>query len=699
MFMSVNIIDVNLAICITASIFCAGTGCLALAHDVRSPVYRSFALGMAALTAETILSYLAMNASMPDQAIVWSRLSLNAAALAPGSWLAFSLSYARRNFDEFSRSWKWALIAAFVVPVGLTTLGWNNLFRAYAEVSENGNWVIPLSLCGYGFYLIVLLCSVLILANLEKTLMASHGAIRWQIKLSVLGAGVLFAAAIYVCAHVLMFSALGTGVFSFNGVILIFANILFIISAIRSELRDVRIYVSRDVFRGSFAIPVIGAYLLGVGLFAKLTSYLGISRLALGGGLIIFSVLLGAALLLSGSVRYRILRFIHIHFLRPYYDYRKIWTDFTRKTSSLVDIDHVCAAIVKTVSDAFSSSVVTIWLFEESLDRPAFGASSTPVVEDAQGVEKLAVPLLGFMRDQRAPLDMENASAMPPGISTQLLKKAGIRYCVSLRAGGQFIGLLTMNERAGPPFSVEDFDLLQTFADQAAGLILNHKLFESLGQAREIEAFQALSSFFAHDLKNIASTLSLTLSNLPLHYDDPEFRTDTLKIITKSLEKIRSMCSRLSALDRKFELHVRECDFNELVRSALSNLKLGNMLVTDLGPVPGTSLDPEQIQKVLLNLVLNACESSRNGTEILVSTCREGDYLRLSVTDRGCGMSREFMSKSLFRPFKTTKKGGSGIGLYQSRMIVEAHGGRVEARSREGHGSTFSVFLPLKGQN
>jgi signal transduction histidine kinase len=101
------------------------------------------------------------------------------------------------------------------------------------------------------------------------------------------------------------------------------------------------------------------------------------------------------------------------------------------------------------------------------------------------------------------------------------------------------------------------------------------------------------------------------------------------------------------------------------------------------------------MQKVVLNFILNANESAPDGTEVRISTCRQGDHLLLSVTDRGRGMSKEFMDKSLFHPFKTTKAGGSGIGLYQCRMIVEAHGGRIEVQSREGHGSTFTVVLPL----
>jgi len=682
---------------LAAVILSAATGSLALARDIRSPAYRAFALGMAALIAEAVLSYLSLRAVMPGEALRWFKWSLGAAAFIPGSWLLFSLSYARLNYNEFSGTWKWALIGSFAVPLVLVFLGWDYLFSGYPKGAADGNWVIPIGWSGYCLHICLLLGSVLILANLEKTLRTSYGAIRWQIKFSILGAGILFAARVYTSAHVLLFWAASTEVFTTNSIILVIANTLLIISAVRNRMRDVKVYVSQDVLHGSLTFLLIGVYLLGVGVFAKVTVYFGAGHALFENGLIVFMALLGiAVLLLSEKMRYRIRRFVLLHFKRPYYNYQKIWTDFTQKTTSLVEIDHVCSAIVKTVSETFSASRVSIWLCVENLHKPAIAASTAFSPSEAEEMEELAVPLIEGMRDQRAPLDFRSSEASAiAGTSTELLEKAGIRYCAPLVAGGEFLGMLTLNDRTGPAFSIEDFDLLKTLADQAAGLILNHKLFESLGRAREMQAFQAVSAFVAHDLKNVASALSLTLTNLPRHYDNPEYRADALKSISKSVAKIQNMYSRLSALDEKFELHRCECDLNELVSNTISNLDLGCVLVTDPGPVPKASLDPEQIQKVVLNLILNAGQSAAGGTEIRIATRRKGDYLVLSVSDRGCGMSRKFMNECLFHPFKTTKERGSGIGLYQCKMIVEAHGGKMEVHSQEGCGSTFSMLLPL----
>ena len=74
-------------------------------------------------------------------------------------------------------------------------------------------------------------------------------------------------------------------------------------------------------------------------------------------------------------------------------------------------------------------------------------------------------------------------------------------------------------------------------------------------------------------------------------------------------------------------------------------------------------------------------------------------YAILKVSDNGCGMSQEFVNKDLFRPFQTTKKHGLGIGMFQSKMIVEAHGGRFEVESELGKGSTFRLLLPIEKED
>src|SRR4029077_19392919 len=103
-------------------------------------------------------------------------------------------------------------------------------------------------------------------------------------------------------------------------------------------------------------------------------------------------------------------------------------------------------------------------------------------------------------------------------------------------------------------FSVQDFDLLRCVSNQAAAGLLNSQLAQRLSQSKQLEAFQAMSAFFVHDLKNTASTLSLMLQNLPVHYQDPQFREDSLRGISKTVEHINDLISRLTVLRHDLEV-------------------------------------------------------------------------------------------------------------------------------------------------
>ena len=111
--------------------------------------------------------------------------------------------------------------------------------------------------------------------------------------------------------------------------------------------------------------------------------------------------------------------------------------------------------------------------------------------------------------------------------------------------------------------------------------------------------------------------------------------------------------------------------------------------------LPDIRLDPEQFQKVVLNLILNARDAmDGRGTLKITTSSSTAGWQTLTVSDSGSGMSPDFIRKSLFRPFQTTKKRGLGIGMFQSKMIVDAHGGRFEVESTPGIGTTFRVHLP-----
>ncbi len=147
------------------------------------------------------------------------------------------------------------------------------------------------------------------------------------------------------------------------------------------------------------------------------------------------------------------------------------------------------------------------------------------------------------------------------------------------------------------------------------------------------------------------------VQNLPVHYDNPVFRDDMLRVISASVAKMNAMCSRLTLLTHRIELHPTEADLSELVHTALAELDgtWQGILHRELQPMLPVRMDTEQLRKVLNNLMLNALEAVEQDGEIRVATAQIDRWAVLTVHDNGCGMSQEFLTRFLFEPFHTTK--------------------------------------------
>ena len=538
---------------------------------------------------------------------------------------------------------------------------------------------------------------------LEKTLQASRGRKRWQVKFLVLGIGGYIAFRIYTSSHALIFQTLNLESNVINAAALLVANLLMLISILRAGVLKMDIYPSHRLLYNSFTVMVVGVYFVALGVSAKISSrFLPYSLLSL----MVFLGLLGLfMMLLSDRMRLKTKRFISRHLSRPQYDFREIWRSFTKRTASLVQEKAFCESVVKLISEMFDVLSVSIWLVNEN--QKGFRCEGSTALSDT-GVQNLFLELNGSsalvqrLRKQSVLIDLEE-----PGDKNtlefdqahkDLFSETRIRYLAPLSAGDDLLGFISLGDPVKyRSLSLEEKDILGTIAEQVSAGLLNLKLSERLRQAREMEAFQTVAAFFVHDLKNLASKLSMMFENLPEHFDNPEFRDDALRMTSRSVEQVNAICNRLSLLREKLDIHPVETDINTVVKTVMSGFEglTAECLVEKLHPVPKVSADPEQMEKVLINLVLNAGDAVGENGEILVTTGTRDGCVELSVQDNGCGMSKAFMDQSLFRPFRTTKTKGTGIGLFQSKMIVEAHNGHMEVESREGEGSTFRVLLPV----
>ena len=259
----------------------------------------------------------------------------------------------------------------------------------------------------------------------------------------------------------------------------------------------------------------------------------------------------------------------------------------------------------------------------------------------------------------------------------------------------ELAGFIVLGEQinSGEVLTYEDYDLLRMFAKQAITTVQGLRLADQLAVSRELAAIGKVSTFVLHDLKNQVSGLTLMLDNARNYISDPEFQEDMLKTVSNTVDNMTKLIARLKNLKEKPEIVVSPVELSEIIQKAVESVG-GNIQVT--GDEVNIAVDKDEIYKVVLNLLVNALDatSSDDPPVKVVYGLRNGSAF-IEVTDFGCGMSAEFIENQLFAPFKTTKRHGFGIGLYQCKQVIEMHHGSISVQSKEGEGTTFLILLPM----
>ncbi len=358
-----------------SAIFCGVVALTVIWNERRSVVHAAFVAGMGLLALESIFGGLSWQAGAAswDKVVYWHRCKLYTDSLMPGVWLFFALSYGRGNYREFLSRWKFLLLVAFILPLGLVAVDSREFF---ADESKP-----PLSVGLTGFYLILILVAGLLLAgiNLEKTYRASVGVMRWRIKFMVLGLGVLFAVRFCTSSQILLTHSFNPTLEMVDVGALFVACLLMLRSLFRAGHFDLDVYPSHGVLQGSLTVLLAGIYLLGIGVLAKVVSLFQFRQGALVQWfVVVIAAVVLAILLLSDRVRLRINRFVSRHFQRPLYDYRTVWRRFTEDTASCVNQSDLCQVSVKAVTDIFQALSVTIWLVDEPHAQLVFASSTFP---------------------------------------------------------------------------------------------------------------------------------------------------------------------------------------------------------------------------------------------------------------------------------------------------------------------------------
>jgi putative PEP-CTERM system histidine kinase len=523
---------------------------------------------------------------------------------------------------------------------------------------------------------------------------------RWNAKPVCLGLGAIFVFDVVHFSEAVLFGRFDADASHVRGVVHALAlPLLYLASSRRSDWLG-RLQVSRRAAFYSASLLLVGGYLLFV-------AGLGYAVRALGGdwgramqvALLSVAVLLGVALVFSGTVRARVRVFVGKHFFSYRYDYREQWLRFTTMLSSPEATQDVGGLVVRGLADMLESPAGGLW------SRQAAGSGFVQTARwnlpASAETEPADAALPHFLHDSGWVIDLDEYRRSPRRYGTLALPQWLLRdtnhwLVVPLAGPGQLLGfVLLARPRAPVPMDWETRDLVKTASRQAAGFLAQMQATEALLELRKFEAFNRMSAFVVHDLKNIVTQLSLMLKNAQRLHANPEFQQDMLLTVQSSLDKMKRLMLQLregatppgAAAGVELEPIVRR--LQSMARSRGRELQCQT-----LEPL-STRGHEERLERVLGHLVHNALDATASGGTVRLDVEREAGWVKVQVRDDGVGMTEEFVQTRLFRPFSTTKDSGMGIGMHESLQYVRELGGDIAVRSQPGAGTCVTARLPL----
>ncbi|WP_231468521.1 XrtA/PEP-CTERM system histidine kinase PrsK [Novosphingobium sp. CECT 9465] len=478
---------------------------------------------------------------------------------------------------------------------------------------------------------------------------------------------------------------------------------LLVIGAVRGR-SALRFSPSRAVAFQSLSLMVIGGYMIVMVGAAQSLAWLGgnASQLAQLGFIFVSSVLI-VAILPSGRVRGWLKVMLAKHFFQHRYDYRAEWLRFTRtigRAGSQAPPLH--ERVVQAVADITDSSAGLLLVPAESGELVLASRWQWPTADVP--AEALAAADVTFFEKRGFIVDLDEVRAgidhqgEPQAVPAWMLEEVSAWALVPLLHFDRLVGLVVLGRpQVARKLDWEDFDLLRVVGMQLASYLAEHAGQSALLEASRFDEFNRRIAFVMHDIKNLASQISLLARNAERHSDNPEFRADMLITLRNAADKLNALLARLSRYGGNGTERVEDINASEVIRAIAARYNAPGMPqvhVTHNAPCHVLA-NREALEQVILHLVQNAIDASAEGMAVFLQANVDGLHGAIEVIDTGSGMSAEFMRNRLFKPFVSTKPGGFGIGAFEARELVKAMRGRLEVESREGLGSRFTVRLPL----
>jgi len=523
------------------------------------------------------------------------------------------------------------------------------------------------------------------------------------IKLLSIAIGGIFVYDIYLFSHSLIFNRIDPDLWQARGGINAIAALFMALGSLaiaNQTAQQARLSVSRPVVFYTTSLTGAGCFLALMALGGYYVQLYGGSWGTVVQILVLFLALLAIAVVFaSRTARSRLNVWINKHFFHHKYDYRVEWLKLINYLSQPSQQENFHERAIKAVAAIFKSPGGALWL--------RAGHSYTPtcahnlLLPQSSVDEPVSTEFCKALKEHEwvfSPHSPEKhrLSAFNELLPDWIYSIEKLWLVLPLMTETDLLGFMVLTE---PPLDAsltwEDLDLIKTVGRQVASYLARHEAAEQLAESRQFEAFNKLTAFIMHDLKNLIAQQALVVENAARHRDNPAFFEDAIHTIDNSVARMSNLLRKLQQNEpselRSLELHrvlmeaIKKCKQHRPVPS----LRLEN---TDLR----VNADQDRLIMTLTHIIKNAQEATDKNGFVDVTLRKDGNDAIIAVEDNGVGMDQDFIKNQLFRPFVTTKSGkGMGIGAYQTREFIASLGGGVAVQSAVGEGTTFTIILPL----
>lgn len=554
-----------------------------------------------------------------------------------------------------------------------------------------------------------LLLAVIGLVLLEQIMRNTPQDLLRAIKYLCFGMGGMFAYDFYLYSDALLFQRIDPALWEARGFINATIVPVIGIGLSRNPQWTRGLFISRRIVFHTSALLGSAIYLLAMGVGGYYVRDYGGTWGVVAQTIFLFGVsLILLILLFSGPLRARLRVFINKHFFHYKYDYREEWLSFIKTLSSSDQNVPLPDRVIRAMAQMIDCPGGVLWVRHDGGDDGMFNPEALwnitlPVAtgEPANSsliqfleTHKWVINLDEYGRDPElykslGDLDMPSWLKFIPDawlISPLILREKLLGFVV-----------LTRSLVGHKHFNWEDSDLLKTSGSQAAGYLAQHAISQALAEARQFEAFNRLSTYVVHDLKNLISQLSLVVSNAARHKKNPLFMENVISTVENSVSKMDRLLLRLrDGVQTESKLSVDLAQLLEEVVRESQAAKPSPVFECQAVNISVTA-DRDQLASVVGHVIRNAQDATPEDGKVIVKLEKINGHAVIEIQDNGCGMDESFISDRLFRPFQTTKgSSGMGIGVYEAREFVRSLGGNVYVESKPGRGTVFRIHLPYQ---